>query len=170
MIVEGKQINIKDWNPPGDIYKRVPKEGWDIFSEFNSNIPENTPTTGYRIVYQEDGRYYSPFLLGHRENYQLPGTIQEAPTKNGFYYFQDKDVAQNYLAALISRTNANMHRDSNLRPRGTFELHRVEGIAAGPVTIGDEGDRMKEMYIYEEPIISIELREIWPKSDVAKNK
>lgn len=172
MTIEGKYIDINEWDPPGETYKKILGEGWHSFKEFNSNIPEDTPTVGYRIFYQQDDKYYSPFVKGginnvgeHPEKAQQIGIPLQSPTENGYYYyFVNRDVAENYLAALIVQTHRDMIRDPEFRPTGTFQIHPVEGIAAGPSVFNNEGDRMKEMYAYKDPIITVALQELWPKT------
>lgn len=170
MTIEGKYIDINEWDPPGETYKKILGEGWRSFKEFNSNIPEDTPTVGYRIFYQEDGKYYSPFVKGginnvgkYPEKAQQIGVPLQSPTKDGYYYFVNKDIAENYLAALIIQTHQDMIKNPEFRPKGTFQIHRVEGIAAGSSKNNDEGDRMKEMFAYNDPHIVVGLQELWPK-------
>lgn len=170
MIIEGKSIDVNEWEPPGESYRKILGEGWRSFREYNSDIPEDTPTTGYRIFYQKNDKYYSPFVTGgitnvgkYPEKTQQLGIPLQSPTKDGYYYFINKDIAENYLAALIIQTHYDMLKDPGFRPTGTFQIHRVEGIAAGPSKNNDEGDRMKEMYAYKDPHIIVDLQELWPK-------
>lgn len=170
MILEGKRININDWEPPGETYKDILEHGWRSFKEYNSDISEDTPTTGYRIFYRKDDRYYSPFVKGGINNVgkspekeQQIGVPLQSPTANGYYYFARKEVAENYLAALVIQTHQQMKKDPTFRPTGTFQIHRVEGTAAGTATMNDEGDRMKTMFAYDDPHLIINLQELWPK-------
>lgn len=170
MTIEGNHIDINEWAPPGETYKKILGEGWRSFKEFNSNIPEDTPTVGYRIFYQQNDKYYSPFVKGgindvgkYPEKAQQLGIPLQSPSEDGYYYFVNRDVAENYLAALIVQTHRDMLRNPEFRPTGTFQIHPVEGIAAGPSVLNDEGDRMKEMYAHKDPIITVGLQELWTK-------
>lgn len=171
MIINGKQIDINEWNPPDDVYKQIFADGWRSFKEYNYNFPEDTYVQGYRILYQNEGKYYSPFVKGGIQNagkYPEKSTpieqYLESPTPNGYYYFVDKEIAENYLAALIITLNKSMVKDPGFRPVGTLQIHRVEGMAAGgPSTYNDEGDRLKEMYTYGDPHLIVDLQELYPK-------
>lgn len=169
MIIDGEQIRLNDWTPPGETYKKILGEGWRSFKEYNSNLPEDTPTVGYRIFYQQEDKYYSPFVRGginnvgkYPEKEQQIGVPLQSPTEDGYYYFINRDVAENYLAALIVQTHRDMINKPEFRPTGSFQIHKVEGVAAGPSIFGDEGDRMKEMYAYKDPVVVVNLQELWP--------
>lgn len=166
MIIEGTELALNDYSVPRkEVLAQAQKNGWRIFQEYNSNIPEGTPTTGYRLFYKaSDGKLYSPFHPNSEyieknlgtDNVvpQDTGKIHHDDTDRGYYYWVNRDIAETYMSALI----VDQHLRNEIRVPGQLELHRVEGIAKQGVA-GDEGDRMQDMWISPEPLISVKYSE-----------
>lgn len=162
MMIEGKQVPLSSWQPRGEqIWKEQRTEGWHIYEKYSKQYEENENVRGYRIMVHRDGEYYSPFIkIGLlEERTQKVGDINYN-SGNGLYFFTDREVAENYLASLIVKTRELMLRNHDYSPTGEIVMHAVEGVAAGKGLYGDEGERMKEMYIYKKPLISVTYKEI----------
>lgn len=173
MIVDNHEIGIDDWHPADETpWKEAAKNGWRTYSKYNQNYPEDTPVKGYRIMYRKDDTYYSPFVAqgisGIEEGKHLDEKTQRVgevnvDTNNGLYFFADRNIAENYLVSLIHKEYLQIKANRNYRPTGYIEIHEAEGYAAGRNSFGDEGDRMKEMYIHREPVIAVGMHEIISK-------
>lgn len=162
MTVEGKTIALSSWKPSGEqIWQDQKVHGWRVYEKYSKWHNEGDNVSGYRIMIHRDGEYYSPFItLGQlEERTQKVGTVNY-DKGNGLYFFTDRDVAENYLKSLIVKTQSLMLGDPDYKPTGEFVLHKVEGVAAGEGIYGDEGERMKEMYIHKKPLISIKYSEL----------
>lgn len=167
MIRYGQQIDIGSYNVPDEeLLQKVKANGWRYFSNYNSDVPEGTPVSGYRIMYRsKNGKLYSAFHnTAHVQDEaatavpQPEGEIIHDPIGRGFYYWMNSDVAETYMGALIQ----DQFIKQNLKPEGCYELHRVEGYAKAGV-VGDEGDRMQDMYIHPEPLITVNISEFIKK-------
>lgn len=176
----------------------------DKYNDMEDVVPEGSPTAGYRVMYTyvDPGtgkRYYqTPLTVGR--NLSLGGMEQDfkaaaqhegAETRYlmkddegihhtdegpGFYYFRDKDVAEDYMKVVALglknvRGGASFadnwyieHNDTygigrNGTPDISLALFRVEGTAMPKP--GDEGETMNDMYIDPEPVVNISLRSVY---------
>lgn len=176
----------------------------DKYNDMEDVVPAGSPTAGYRVMYTyvDPGtgkRYYqTPLTVGR--NLSLGGMEQDfkaaaqhegAETRflmkddegihhtdegPGFYYFRDKDVAEDYMKVVALglknvRGGASFadnwyvdHNDTygsgrNSTPDINLALFRVEGTAMPKP--GDEGETMNDMYIDPEPVVNISLRNVY---------
>ena len=169
MLYNGKEVSIEEWPD-------LSTEDFHDFKSINLNLPEDTPTAGYRIVYKsKDDKYYSPLQTGggllvqQHPNSQMIKDLEQqvdipiqSPSKRGFYYWADKDTANDYLSLVVKQFIQSAVNGVTL-PEGELQVLQIEGIAAAP-DVKDEGNRVKEMIMYSTPISSISYKEI---SDIA---
>ncbi len=134
-------------------------EGWRSLIKYSLDIPEGTPTFGYKIFYRAtNNKLYSAYhpTPEYTENHldELP-TYKEGMTytspeeERGYYYWSDIDVAKAYMYAT--------QKKHPLPKGGEYVLREVQGIALARHQ-NDEGDRMQNMTIaYYEPTVDVNL-------------
>lgn len=173
MLVDGHEIPLSEYNVPHEeIFAAQQRLGWRYYSQFNADIPEGTPVSGYRIFYKaSDGHLYSPFSPGtqyiedgiargitnDRLIPQDPGQVLHEDTGKGYYYWIDRAMSETYMASLIAQTNKRDHIHSQFVP-GQLEIHRVEGTSLQG-NVGDEGNRMQDITVDPEPLVIVKYSE-----------
>lgn len=197
MILDGKNVDYKDWCA----LREATSAGMDTyFSELSNkaevNISEGTPVTGYCFMYMTNkGELWSPFFnntLQEASAYlnipvednkfamftqQRVGSnvkvdeINVDPTGRGFYYWPDREMAEDYMKILsrqIGSTKVTSTEEFIQSPLGQYVLFRVEGIAVAN-TNGDAGFTMNEMKIVGEPVVIIPAMEPYDSLHNSKN-
>lgn len=136
----------------------------ELYAHLNSQAPltegidisehpaPGTPVTGYRIykIYEND-KLGSPVQRGIVDKHE----IQVDPTSRGFYYWRDRETAEDYLYQTIPRLEG---LDSpKLLGVGLF---RIEGNATVAEYKEQGGFTADEIKVEEDPILFLSKQEI----------
>lgn len=182
MIKDGQSISYRSWMADDSLRQALAAPGvmpkyFKALQEGIEEPEEGTSVMGYRLVQRlPDGTLIQPFIarLGSPEyaikmvdiskgetslftdiskiyTTQL-GQVNADPTGQGYYYFPERDIAEDYMRAFVYKSAEKFR--FNKTDFGNYELYRVRGIAK-PNTRGDEGFLMDEMTYDPEPLISI---------------
>lgn len=142
---------------------------------------EGLGATGYRLVYRIEDKLFSLEAIDHilataestvlasNENslfadiskidYTEKGIINTDVRGQGYYYFSDRDIAEDYMKAFVYKSAEHNNKALRLKA-GYFELYRVYGVSKHN-TRGDEGFVMDEMMYDPEPIISFKAEDVY---------
>lgn len=187
MIKDGQTLHYREWMADDAMREALSTPGvmpkyFKALQEGEEEPPEGFGVLGYRLVHRlPDGRLVQPFIarLGTPEHAikildilrgenslftdlakidsTLLDEINVDKRGQGYYYFQSREVAEDYLKAFAYKTAEKYPFPEN---SGWFEIYMVQGIAK-PNIRGDEGFVMDEMMYYPEPLISIPVSDIY---------
>jgi hypothetical protein len=148
-------------------------------TEHEEEPPEGFGTIGYRLVYRIGDKLFQPFIarlgtidhilkldaLASDENtlfadiskidYTEKGIINTDVRGQGYYYFSDRDIAEDYMRAFVYKSAERYKLKA-----GYFELYRVYGVSKHN-SRGDEGFVMDEMMYEPEPIVSFKAEDVY---------
>lgn len=175
---------------------------WKKFNDDEDVIPEGENTTGYRVMYMykdpSTGKQYyqTPLTVGRKDSFdQMEQDFQKAAKREGadtsafllsdtegihhtdegpgFYYFRDKDVAEDYMKVIAlglkGARGAKSFSDDWYKERTysgdghipdiNLALFKVEGVAMRKPW--DEGETMNDMHIDPTPVVNVSLRNVY---------
>lgn len=126
MTIDGQYVNYRNWMA-NDAFREAISGGTDnYFNSLNISAPApGTETVGYRFVYipkNAEDTAVSPFHYGTvnslasgevalaegmmpTNNANTLKGINVDPTGRGFYYWPDREVAEDYMRAFVSRVS-----------------------------------------------------------------
>lgn len=154
MIIDGQQVNYKDWRNATNILASVAHGTDNYFVQAQQDlepIPEGTPVEGYRFVYHPPGQdvLVSPF--SHAKVHLLEelgadiaadnhahkiGQVQHDATERGFYYYRDRDLLEDYMRAYTGRVSDFEH--TKVAPRVQITVSEGSADASvGPKPLSD---------------------------------
>lgn len=137
----------------------INKEGWHSLIKYTLDIPEGTPTQGFKIFYRAtNGKLYSAYhptpeyTEDHLDDlpvFEEGHTYSSPEEERGYYYWANSEIAKAYLYATQKK---------HPPPKGgEYVLREVQGTALARHK-HDEGDRMQDMTIsFYDPHVDINL-------------
>lgn len=186
MTVDGQNIPYASWMADNTMREALGTPGvmpkyFKALQEGIEEPPEGEPVIGYRVVHRLPSNVLAqPFVdrLGSVGKYlkidalltgesnlfadltklsttEL-GQINVDPKGEGYYYFPDRDMAEDYMKAIVYKSAERFHYIK----AGSYELYRVKGYAKRNLK-GDEGFVMDEMQYDPSPLVSVPLNEPW---------
>jgi hypothetical protein len=141
--------------------------------EYNKWKADDTGAIGYRLVYRIEDKLFSLEAIDHilsltestvlattenaiaKLDYTEKGIINTDIRGQGYYYFSDRDIAEDYMKVFIYKSAERYKLKS-----GYFELYRVYGVSRHNAR-GAEGFVMDEMMYEPEPIVSFKAEDVY---------
>lgn len=187
MIRDGQEIHYRDWMADDTMRETLATPGvmpkyFKALQEGEQDEAEGFGVMGYRLVQRlPNGKLIQPFIarLGSPEHaakmvaisrgesdlftdlskiyYTKLDQVNVDMTGRGYYYFQTREVAEDYMRAFVYKSAEKYRYTQDM---GWYELYRVQGVAK-PNTRGDEGFLMDEMVYYPEPLVSIKISDVY---------